>query len=653
MKIYLNQYNTATDRNLLPLSAGLIRSFALNDPSLSDCQIEIEMLRSDPEWTVKQFSNPNILAFSCYMWNIRHSLEVARLSKIKFPQSIIIVGGPSIPRKIGPLKDFFANHTYIDIAVHGEGEITFTETLKAIKQGLSLELIPGISYRHPELAEGFKRNLDRSRIHDLDSLPSPFLDGTFDELLKRHGSLITGATWETNRGCPFQCTFCDWGQATQAKVTTYSQDRLFKELDWISRNKIFYVYAADANFGIKKRDTDIAKYMAKLKKENGYPGYFMINWLKNSHQKTIEIADILREGGIGCQVTLSMQSFDDNTLNAIKRSNIHLDTFRSLKAEYNRRNIPTYSELMLGLPGESYSSFSTGVVRAISPYPRDHFVVYLARILENAEMAEPEYIEKYGIKTRLCEVAFPRRLNISAPISELEEIIVATEAMDVNDWRKAFNFGYLASALYNARLCNVVINFLRYHFDISVKKYIEFLIDNSHSYPMTEAMLSVLNTYQESILNGKTSVLTLDGFGDRYWEPHEAAFLAAIKDCSLFYKNLKSLTLKYLIETTPNKIDLELIEELFTFQSLVSPINYHNEEKVENFANDWLEFYNKMHLEKENQIIRKPTKILFQPLDMIKKSPEEFAISQLTAVNTGNGFGCTVFYISEEVILNK
>ena len=84
----------------------------------------------------------------------------------------------------------------------------------------------------------------------------------------------------------------------------------------------------------------------------------------------------------------------------------------------------------------------------------------------------------------------------------------------------------------------------------------------------------------------------------------------------------------------------------------MSPINYHNEEKVENFVYDWLEFYHNMHLEKESQITKKPTKMLFQPLDMVSKSPEEFAISQLTAVNTGNGFGCTVFRMSDEIILN-
>lgn len=648
VNVYINQFNTATDRNLLPLAAGLISSYSRAQPEIAQaCRIEIKMLREPPSHTVAAYEDPAVLAFSCYIWNYKHSLEVARLAKIRFPRACIIVGGPSIPRKPGTLQAFFSKYPFIDITVHGEGEITFAELLKTLIAGNDLAAVSGLSFRSATDNRLYVKNADRPRITALDMLPSPFLDGTFNELLYRYRDVVTGTTWETNRGCPFSCTFCDWGQATQAKVTTYGADRLYKELDWISANKIFYVYAADANFGIKKRDIDIARYMGRLKIESGFPGYFMINWMKNSHQKTIEIADTLRDAGIGCQVTLSMQSFDEVTLSAIKRSNIDLDTFRSLKAEYNHRNISTYSELLLGLSGETYNSFCAGVIRAISPFPKDHFNIYLCRILENAEMSDPEYRNTYGLETRWCEVAMARRTNKNATVYEEEEIIVSTSTMDQAAWRRAFSFGYLLSTLYNLRVAHVVVNYLRYNLEVSVKEYIEFLIDQGRtSGGMVQAVLDNLERFQRSILNGETSVLTVEGFGDRYWEPHESSFLLINKDPRGFYIDLEALTLRYVHEKTSRKPDSDIIRELFRFQRLLSPLHYQQSDSVASFEFGWLDYHENMPLEKQNVLRRTPVTLAFSPPKTFCKNLEEFAAAQLTACNSESGPCCTIREVS-------
>ena len=533
-RVYINQFNTSTDRNLLPLAAGLLASYAKKHAP--ECDIEIKLLRERPDKTAAEYESPDVLAFSCYIWNLRHSLEVARLAKLRWPNALVVVGGPSIPRKPETLTKFFAKHPFVDITAHGEGEHTFTDILKAT----DFSTVKGISYR---TADGYVKTSERERIKDLDALPSPYLDGTFDTLLERHKQLITGTIWETNRGCPFSCSFCDWGQATQSKVNIYGLDRLKAEIDWIAKHNIFYVYAADANFGIKKRDIEIARYMGDRKRTVGAPGYFMINWMKNSHTRTIEIADILRDAGIGCQVTLSMQSFDEVTLEAIKRSNIDLDTFRSLKAEYNKRGIATYSELLLGLAGETYASFCAGVTRALSTFPRDHFNIYLCRTLENAEMSEPEYRSTHGIETRWCEVAMARRTNDNVTVNEEEEIIVGTKAMPIADWRRAFLFGYLLNCLANLRLGNVIINHLRGELGLSVRSYIEYLIAEAHG-PLRD-MVDTLGAFQDSILASQSSVMQVPGFGPRYWEPHEAAYLVASRDPAGFHAELEALTVAF------------------------------------------------------------------------------------------------------------
>lgn len=558
MNVYVNQFNTSTDRNLLPLAAGLISSYAKKELA-EKCNIQIKILRERPDKTAAEYESPDILAFSCYIWNLRHSLEVARLAKLRHPNAVVVVGGPSIPRKAETLGRFFKKYPFVDIAAHGEGEYTFTEILKAKLSGDGYSTIAGISYRE---GETYHKTDPRERIKDLDALPSPYLDGTFDDLVKKHGELITGTIWETNRGCPFSCAFCDWGQATQSKVNVYGIERLHSEIDWIARNNIFYVYAADANFGIKKRDIEIARYMGDKRRNVGSPGYFMINWMKNSHVRTIEIADILRDAGIGCQVTLSMQSFDEVTLEAIKRSNIDLDTFRSLKAEYNKRGIATYSELLLGLPGETYSSFCAGVIRALSPFPRDHFNIYLCRTLENAEMSEPDYRQKYGIETRWCEVAMARRTNDNVTVNEEEEIIVATKSMPVEDWRRSFYFGYMLNCLSNLRIAHVIINHVRLDLGLNARAFIEYIIENAYG-PIKD-MVDTLKGFQDSILASQSSVMQVEGFGKRYWEPHEAAYLVASRDPLMFHENIERLT----VEFTGNAA----LQQVFDEQRRESPI---------------------------------------------------------------------------------
>ena len=72
---------------------------------------------------------------------------------------------------------------------------------------------------------------------------------------------------ETNRGCPFQCTYCYWGKGgLNRKYRHHSLERVSKELEWCAQNKIRYVFSADSNFGMHNRDMEIAKNLVELKK---------------------------------------------------------------------------------------------------------------------------------------------------------------------------------------------------------------------------------------------------------------------------------------------------------------------------------------------------------------------------------------------------
>ena len=594
-KLYVNQFNTFSDRNLLPLAAGLLTSYVRYHPLLNiHYKTAIIVQRQDPNLTVEEYDDPDVLGFSVYVWNRSHSLSVARIAKQRFPQALVVMGGPSIPRIEIDVQRFFIKHPYVDVLVRGEGEVTFAELLLARLEGRSFLDVSGIMYRSDQENLNFISTPDRERVTNLDMLPSPFLDGTFDEVLSRHRSDITGTLWESNRGCPYSCTFCDWGQSKDKRIILYGEERLFRELDWIARNHISYIFSADANFGLMKRDIRLARYIGELRASTGYPSYLLVNWLKNSHSKIVEIAETLRNSGLGFMVTMSIQSFNPETLKAVKRHNIKLETFESLKKEFNVLGINTYSELMLGLPGETYISFTEGVVKVLSPLPQDHFALYLTTVIPNAELANPEYRAKYQLETRFCEVAMVRRSISNRTVPEMEEVVVGTKSMPNPDWCRAYRFGALLRAMHNMRLAFFSIEFLREHCGISPKDFIEcFLLkadEPTSPYIKVAEAISFINEYIDSILNYGQSVLPMSKYGDIRWEPHEMFFLRAFAAGDEFIEEIETATID-IAATLEARIDHKMIKEVSRFNSCLSPLNKHPEPFRQRFSCNWVGYY--------------------------------------------------------------
>lgn len=580
---------------MLPLASGLLTSFIRQDPVLAkDFRTAIRFVRQEPETIIASYEDPAVLGFSTYVWNFRQSLEVARLAKERFAHAPIVFGGPSAPRYDVDINRFFQQYPFVDILAHGEGELTFAELLHALRDHRDLRTVPGISFRSPEGEKGYVTNPARERIKDLGVVPSPFLNGVFDELLWSYREYITGTIWETNRGCPFSCAFCDWGQATQSKVNIHELERLKQELDWMSRNRIPYIFAADANFGIKERDIEIARYMGNLYATTGYPRYLQINWMKNSQQKTIDIADTFKRSGMGFMVTLSMQSFDKDTLIAIKRDNIALETFAGLKREYNARGIDTYSELLLGLAGETYESFTDGLMQVISPLLTDHFALYLTNVLPNAEMAKPEYREKYGLVTRMTKSTVLRQRVRNRYVQEMDETIVGTKAMPVEDWRRAFTFGYLLRMFHNMRTVFYVIEFLREHYGVSPKVYLEYIIAEGRRPGRAGGIAKLLqrmDDYADSILAGQTTTLAHENYPEYFWEPHEMSFAVAFQHGVEFYRDIRNLTIDFVCGQKL-KTNVDLILDICRYQEAISPLIRRDEPVRVKFEYDVLTYFN-------------------------------------------------------------
>jgi radical SAM superfamily enzyme YgiQ (UPF0313 family) len=346
---------------------------------------------------------PGVLLCSDYIWSCAANREVARAIKAAYPTSFAIFGGPSVPKYEEAARQFFAAAPYVDVAVRGEGEVTTAAVLEQLAIHLDdaghnrafLADVPGLTFRQTAGCgpEGVVRNADRPRIVNLEELPSPYLTGWFSA---EDAATWTAAIVETNRGCPYGCTFCDWGAATLSKVRQFALERVIGEIRWIAQHRVDTLWIADANFGIFARDVEIARVIAQCRSELGCPRRVIVNYAKQSSERIADIVGILKDAGVTAEGLISIQTQDPRTLANIQRSNIKTDHYDRLIRVFRRRDLQVSSDLMIGLPGATVESFKADLQFF---FDREVYAkAYRTVLLPNSPMGDPEYMKKFAIK---------------------------------------------------------------------------------------------------------------------------------------------------------------------------------------------------------------------------------------------------------------
>src|SRR3990167_9400177 len=112
---------------------------------------------------------------------------------------------------------------------------------------------------------------------------------------------------------------------------------------------------------MNKRDGEIADFLVALKTRTGFPDKFRTCYGKNTDDKIFQIGSLFHRHKLEKGITLARQSNDATVLKNIKRGNISMETYKNLQERFNSENIPIYSELILGLPGETVESWRRGI----------------------------------------------------------------------------------------------------------------------------------------------------------------------------------------------------------------------------------------------------------------------------------------------------
>lgn len=341
----------------------------------------------------KTHGDPAVVAFTVYFWNREATFREIRRLKRRWPDLIVVIGGNDVSDQG---VEILSDVPEIDFVCSGEGERVFATLLTAVVSGSppDIGLIAGVTYR----AENGLRSVPvASRIEDLGELPSPFLTGVVTPAEIARSSMVV---IETNRGCPFSCAFCYWGGAIGSKVRRFSSERMAEELKVIvsALPAGATLFLADANFGMHRDDTVFAQLLVEAVQRERKNILMFVNWAKNTTDRVVETAQIMFDGGLIGSVTLSAQSLDPSALEAARRRNIPFSQYERLQVEFAKRAIPTYTELLLGLPPESAGEFRDGLNRVLES--GGHPVIYPLLLLNNTEFATAEMRDRWRFTVR-------------------------------------------------------------------------------------------------------------------------------------------------------------------------------------------------------------------------------------------------------------
>lgn len=536
----------------LPYSIGCIAAYVMRDEEITkayDIKPVIGMRESIPE-IMKRFTDPDYVAFTNFVWNLEYNKALAKELKKKYPDVKIIFGGHSVPSD----ASFLDKYEFIDFLMHNEGEETTAMLLKALASGCPLNEVPNFSYRTKD------GNVTTEEYHpqDISSYPSPYTEGLFDHFFSEFPDVEFHATLETNRGCPYTCSYCEW--CFTKKIRKFPMEKIKAEIRWLSEKKIRYCYCADANFGIFERDIEIARYVADCSKKYGYPEVFKPCYAKDSDDTVFEAGYILNSNHIDKGVTLAYQTLDERALENIGRKNLTLEHFSSLYSRYSEAGIPTYTELIIGLPGETYESFCKGMCNLLESGQSNSMTVYECQVYDNAQMGDHAYREKFGIKTsKIPSFGIHYNPDFNG-VREYMEVITETSDMPKSDWVRAYMFSVVLQTFHHLGLLRYFAVYMNRERSLSFYDFYSRLFDFIYSERQGFLHTLFMELYNRKLDTEKADwTYQRDIFGTTGWYFEEGAFLELVLHFDEYKENIRPFLDSLGIEK-------DIYEELLVFQ---------------------------------------------------------------------------------------
>ncbi len=454
--------------DVMPAAVGCLATYA--EQALGN-RVAIEIFKF-PETLIEALESgapPDVIGFSNYAWNEDLGTQFALAIKTRFPAIIVVFGGPNYPTTPAEQERFLRKYPQIDFYVVKEGEIGFTRLLATlIEADLTPEGVPLDLPSVHRIANGrFIASYVSARIRDMTEVPSPYLAGKLDKFFD--GTMLP--IIQTNRGCPFQCTFCVEGVDYYNKVAkTKSAQKIDAELEYIARRMAQLrdqkggrgdLHIADSNFGMYKEDLEICNLIAEKQREYSYPEYINVATGKNHKERVLEAAGVIN-GAL--RLSGSVQSLDDIVLKNIKRANIDANQIIDLALGASKIGANSYSEIILGLPGDTFEGHMR-TTKIIVEAGFNIVCLYQLMLLPGTDLASDESVEKWKMVTRYRAIPrcyghfdlFGHEINAC----EIERICIANDTLSFEQYLQCRKMHLIINLFYNDGVLKDVLRFIK------------------------------------------------------------------------------------------------------------------------------------------------------------------------------------------------
>ncbi|MDC1112479.1 radical SAM protein [Candidatus Pelagibacter sp.] len=477
LKVYLCDLTHETVilvSDTIPLNIGYVGSYAKKEHGE---KIELSLFKyAEKAINAIKKDPPDVLALSNYSWNSLLSEKVAGIAKRLNPKVITIQGGPNFPHASDLQLEFLKQRPNTNFHIMFEGEASFSNILdrilkdRANEQELFDEPINGSVFIHPNKEKGLiKGAKSQERIKYLDDIPSPYLNGMLDEFFDGRLSPFI----ETNRGCPFKCSFCHTGNDYFQKVHMFSMERIRAEMEYMgqraSKKKNTILHLADVNFGMFPRDREVSSIIVEMRDKYNWPLSICGSTGKNNKERIIDITSVFGDAFI---VSMSTQSMDEKVLKNINRSNIKLDHFKEINKHLKKVGRATSGDLIIGLPGETKESFMKGALDVIDSGVQ-RLVIYTLMMLYGTEFKDPGYRSRFNMSGKYRIIPLNCGDYDGEKVFDYEEVCIENKDMSFEDYLYMRKFALITEIIFNNQIFEV---FFRYALSEGMQKS-EFIIE--------------------------------------------------------------------------------------------------------------------------------------------------------------------------------
>jgi len=483
-------------RLCVPLNIGYVGAYTRK---VFDNEVNIHLFKDVNDLLERlKSTKPDVIGFSFYYWNTNLNYSVVRQIRAQYKGDVkIVFGGPSIDSIKEEQEKLLARFPEVDIFVEGEGEVGFSRFIERVLS------TPDKVFKDPIDSSFFREDGEIVKGPEtgftlpLTEVPSPYLNGYLDEFLARSYMPLLQAT----RMCPYTCSFCVSGK-DKGVVRAFPMDTVKEEIDYIARwnkeNPHIIFNLAELNFGINKQDPEIAEYLRKTSEKVGYPKsvYFYSDKRFTERARNVidALGDINRYG-----LVFSLQSDNPETVNVIKRKNLSDEDVEAGINWARERNIPVSTELIFGLPFETYDSMIKTLEKSIDQ-GFDSVMLHNLFLMEGVELNREEFRNKYRMKTMYRLLGSNYTKIDDEFIAEYEEVLVENKFFDFNDFLSIRALNLLFFAVFQGDFYKIFFRFVK---DIGIPQvsfFDSFMNpDPDHEWP--EGYLRFVKDFKEAARN--------------------------------------------------------------------------------------------------------------------------------------------------------